>query len=109
MNLASTLPVLLGLAWLLPLVSFALIVFFGPRMGPHGKYAALVATGAILGGFVLSLIALVGWVSQHPIVKTHVAETEHGEKLVQSSEPKKELLKSGKEEYPAEPAKDEHV
>ena len=71
MNLASTLPVLLGLAWLLPLVSFALIVFFGPRMGPHGKYAAYVATGAILSGFLLSLIALVGWVSKHPVVKVH--------------------------------------
>ena len=58
MNLASTLPVLLGLAWLLPLVSFVLIVFFGPRMGPHGKYAAYVATGAISAGFVLSLVAL---------------------------------------------------
>jgi len=69
MNLASTLPVLLGLAWLLPLVSFALIVFFGPRMGPHGKYAADVATGASLAGFVLSLIALVGWISKHPVVK----------------------------------------
>src|ERR1700674_5231804 len=71
MNLPATLPVLLGLAWLLPLGSFALIVLFGPRMGPHGKYAAHVATGAILSGFVLSVIALIGWVSQHQIVKTH--------------------------------------
>ena len=55
MNLASTLPMLLGLAWLLPLVSFALIVFFGPRMGQHGRRAATVATAAIIGGFVLSL------------------------------------------------------
>ncbi|HEV2968915.1 MAG TPA: NADH-quinone oxidoreductase subunit L [Pirellulales bacterium] len=68
MNLAATLPVLLGLAWLLPLVSFALIVFFGPRMGKHGRKAAWVATGAILTGFVLSVVALIGWVSQHPVV-----------------------------------------
>jgi NADH-quinone oxidoreductase subunit L len=66
MNLASTLPVLLGLAWLLPLVSFALIVFFGPRMGHHGKGAAYVATAAIFSGFVLSLIALVAWVCNPP-------------------------------------------
>ncbi len=71
MNLASTLPVLLGLAWLLPLASFALIVLFGPRMGKHGKYAAHVATGAILSGFVLSVIALVGWISEHHVVKSH--------------------------------------
>ena len=40
-------------AWLLPLASFALIVFFGPRMGKHGMLAAYVATGAIVGSFVL--------------------------------------------------------
>ena len=48
MDLAETLPVLLGLAWLLPLASFAVIVLFGPRMGKHGEYAAWLATGAIL-------------------------------------------------------------
>ncbi len=74
MNLDSTLPVLLGLAWLLPLVSFTLIVLFGHRMGPHGKYAAHLATGAILAGFLLSAIALIGWVSKHPVVKAHHAE-----------------------------------
>ena len=36
MTLANTLPILLGLAWLLPLVSFVLIVFFGKHMGRHG-------------------------------------------------------------------------
>ena len=43
MNLATSLPTLLGLAWLLPLASFVLIVFFGPRMGKHGKGAAYLA------------------------------------------------------------------
>ncbi len=74
MDLASTLPTLLGLAWLLPLVSFALILFFGPRMGKHGRLAAHVAIGAILTGFVLSLIALVGWVSNAPASAAHEAE-----------------------------------
>jgi NADH-quinone oxidoreductase subunit L len=68
MDLAKTLPVLLGIAWLLPLASFTLIVFFGPRMGKHGKYAAYVATAAILGAFLLSVVALGGWLSHHPII-----------------------------------------
>ncbi len=67
MNLPAILPVLLGLAWLLPLASFTVIVLFGPRLGKHGKYGSAVATGAILSSFVLSVIALVGWVSQHPV------------------------------------------
>ena len=33
MDLARALPLLLGLAWLLPLGSFALIVLLGPRLG----------------------------------------------------------------------------
>jgi NADH-quinone oxidoreductase subunit L len=66
MDLSQALPVLLGIAWLLPLASFVLIVFAGPRMGPHGKYAGHLATAAIVGAFILSLVALVSWVSQHP-------------------------------------------
>ncbi|MEX2317444.1 MAG: NADH-quinone oxidoreductase subunit L [Pirellulales bacterium] len=58
MDPVSTLPVLFGLAWLLPLASFALIVLFGPRMGKAGIKAAYVATGAILASFVLSVFAL---------------------------------------------------
>lgn len=61
----SSIPILLGAAWLLPLVSFALILFFGPRMGKAGKGASYVAIGAILTGLVLSLIALIQW-SQAP-------------------------------------------
>ncbi|MEX0678622.1 MAG: NADH-quinone oxidoreductase subunit L [Pirellulales bacterium] len=58
MDPVSTLPTLFGLAWLLPLVSFALIVLFGPRMGKAGIKAGYVATGAILASFVLSAFAL---------------------------------------------------
>ena len=50
MNLTTLLPTLLGLAWLLPLASFVLIVFFGKRMGHGGKAAGFVATGAIVSG-----------------------------------------------------------
>lgn len=41
MDLAAQLPTLLGLAWLVPLASFVLILFFGPRMGPHGRNAEI--------------------------------------------------------------------
>jgi NADH:ubiquinone oxidoreductase subunit 5 (subunit L)/multisubunit Na+/H+ antiporter MnhA subunit len=58
MDPVSTLPKLLGLAWLLPLVSFTLIVFFGPRMGKSGSKAGYVATGAVLASCVLSLFSL---------------------------------------------------
>ena len=44
----STIPTLLGLAWLTPLASFVAILFFGPKMGHHGKNAAWVATAAIV-------------------------------------------------------------
>ena len=58
MDAASTLPKLLGLAWLLPLASFTLIVFFGPRMGKAGSRAGYLATGAILASCLLSLFSL---------------------------------------------------
>ena len=58
---------LLGLAWLAPLVSFVAILFFGPRMGPHGRNAAWVATAAIATSLVLSLAALGTWLVAHPV------------------------------------------
>jgi NADH-quinone oxidoreductase subunit L len=58
MDAAVVLPKLLALAWLLPLASFTLIVFFGPRMGHAGARAGQVATGAILIGCLISLYAL---------------------------------------------------
>lgn len=67
----ATLPQLLGLAWLLPLASFALIVFFGPRMGRAGKGAGYLATAAIFTSFLLSVVALVGWLSQPPVGAAH--------------------------------------
>jgi hypothetical protein len=47
MDLSSQLPLLLGLAWLAPLASFVAILFFGPRMGQHGKNSSWVETAAI--------------------------------------------------------------
>jgi NADH-quinone oxidoreductase subunit L len=68
MDPASQLPTLLGLAWLTPLVSFVAILFFGPRMGHHGRNAAWVATAAIVTSLVLSLAAFGTWLSAHPVV-----------------------------------------
>ena len=65
-SIATILPTLLLIAWLLPLASFVAIVLFGPKMGEAGRLAGYVATGAIVAGFVLSLVALVGyWVPNH--------------------------------------------
>jgi NADH-quinone oxidoreductase subunit L len=63
-GVASTLPLLLALAWLLPLASFALILFFGPRMGRAGYRAAHVATAAIVGSCILSFVGLILWLAQ---------------------------------------------
>jgi NADH-quinone oxidoreductase subunit L len=71
MDLATQLPQLLGIAWLLPLASFVAILFFGPRMGHHGRNAAWVATGAIVTSLVLSLIAFVSWLGAHPVTAAH--------------------------------------
>jgi NADH-quinone oxidoreductase subunit L len=73
MDLAAhaQLPLLLGLAWLTPLASFVAILFFGPRMGPHGKNAAWVATAAIVTSLVLSLTAFIVWLGAHPVAPAH--------------------------------------
>ncbi|MFM7138529.1 MAG: proton-conducting transporter membrane subunit, partial [Planctomycetota bacterium] len=80
MDLAAQLPLLLGLAWLTPLASFVLILFFGPRMGPHGRNAAWVATAAIVTSLVLSLTAFAVWLGAHPVAPSHHGG--HGEHAV---------------------------
>ncbi len=67
MNLDELLPKLLCIAWLLPLASFTLIVFFGPRMGKKGVLASYVAAGAIVSSFLLSLIAFVAWIGANGV------------------------------------------
>ena len=75
----DNIPLLLGLAWLAPLASFALIVLLGPKMGKAGQGAGYVATGAILLSLVLSLCALWGWLSHHPVTAPEHHATEHDE------------------------------
>ncbi len=65
--LYDKLPMLLLIAWLAPLASFAVILMIGPRMGKAGHCAGYLATGAIITSFVLSMFALVGWLSHHPL------------------------------------------
>jgi len=84
MDPVSTLPVLLGLAWLLPLASFTLIVFFGPRMGHAGAKAGYVATGAIIGSCLLSVFSLLCvWLPNYRLPETahhdetHASAEEH--------------------------------
>ncbi len=77
---ASNLSTLLMLAWLLPLASFVLILFFGKYMGSHGKFAGYLATGALLCSAALSFTAMFGvWLPNHPLPSTAHHTEEHGE------------------------------
>jgi NADH-quinone oxidoreductase subunit L len=79
MDLTTLLPRLLGLAWLLPLASFVLIVLFGKRMGHGGKAAGFLAVAAIVSSFVLSLTALVCWLSVHSLKISQTADPVSGD------------------------------
>ncbi|MHB9044508.1 MAG: NADH-quinone oxidoreductase subunit L [Pirellulales bacterium] len=81
MEPATTLPLLLGLAWLVPLASFVLILLAGPRLGKAGVLGGYVATGAILVSLGLSLTALGCWISHPapPTVDHTAAERESAE------------------------------
>ncbi|MCC7475330.1 MAG: NADH-quinone oxidoreductase subunit L [Pirellulales bacterium] len=79
------LPKLLLVAWLMPLASFAVISiaysvpqFLGVKVRyATQKYAAYLAIGAIVGGFVLSCIGLFGyWLPAHSL---HAASHAEGE------------------------------
>ncbi len=68
MDPASTLPILLMAAWLVPLASFVLIVLFGKYMGPHGKGAGYLSVLAIITSAIFSLIAMFGvWLPNHEL------------------------------------------
>ena len=76
MDNTSLLPTLLGIATLLPLLSFAVIFttvrWLKPALG------GLLATSAIVGSGLLALTSLAIWLSHHPLEAPHHAEhTEH--------------------------------
>ena len=65
MDASTLLPMLLGAAVLLPLLSFTVIVLAGPNLGEHGKAAGTVATAAILGSAILSFLSLFIWLGSN--------------------------------------------
>lgn len=62
MDASYFLPILLGFAVVLPLISFTVIVLAGPQLG---KAAGTVATGAILGSAALSFLSLFVWLGSN--------------------------------------------
>ncbi len=89
----SLLPLLLGVATLLPLASFFVLLVFGPRFGKALGHGAYIAVGAIVGAGVLSFISLFIWLDHHfpedashgshggghaAAGETHEAEDDHG-------------------------------
>ncbi len=80
MDPATFLPILLGIAVLLPLVSFVSILIFGPKMGHAGRCAGYVATSAIGLAGLLSFVALFAcWIPHHPrnAGATHASASGH--------------------------------
>ncbi|MCA9170768.1 MAG: hypothetical protein KDB23_23985, partial [Planctomycetales bacterium] len=72
---------LLGIAVLVPLASFVIILLVGPHMGKRGKQAGYCATAAILTSCVLSYISLGVWLTSHaPADQHHAAahDDQHG-------------------------------
>ncbi|MBL7040246.1 MAG: NADH-quinone oxidoreductase subunit L [Pirellulaceae bacterium] len=109
----SALPLLLGLATLLPLASFFVLLVFGPRFGKALGHGAYVATGAIVGAGVLAFASLFIWLGNHPIVRgqdsgpeseTHVdaSDAEHSES--EGHEAKEEHEQAGHSAHGVGPA-----
>ncbi len=74
MDPSSALPILLGLAVLLPLASFTCILLFGPRLGKELGHGAYLATGAIVTSGVFSFVALFVWLGAHFPEDAHHAD-----------------------------------
>ena len=72
----SALPLLLGLATLLPLASFFVILIGGRRFGRAFGHGAYIAVGAIGTAAVLSFLSLAIWLTSHFPASSHDAK--HG-------------------------------
>ncbi len=81
----TIIPTLLALAWLLPLASFTVIVLMGRRLGRNGVAAGYIATGAIGTACVLSVIAMVIWLSYYPPVDSHGGHDKHAEQAAHAA------------------------
>ncbi|MEX1042173.1 MAG: proton-conducting transporter membrane subunit [Pirellulaceae bacterium] len=73
------LPILLGWAVLLPLASFFIILLFGNKLGSHGIGGSYVATGAIIGSGLLSLLSAGIWFANHTTPEPHHAHDDHAQ------------------------------
>ncbi|QGJ70552.1 Proton-translocating NADH-quinone oxidoreductase subunit L [Planctomycetales bacterium 10988] len=73
MNLDRMLPLLLGGAWLLPLLAFAIIALGGHYLKKTSSQhrAGFLSTVAILGSFVLAVVAFSMWVSDQGLGEPH--------------------------------------
>ncbi len=65
MNVAELLPYALGIAVLLPLASFFIILVFGPRKDEPGEAFAYISVAAIALAAVCSFFALAVWLGTH--------------------------------------------
>jgi NADH-quinone oxidoreductase subunit L len=75
---ADSLKWLLGTAWLLPLIGFAIEIFGGSWGSRTSKTAAYIAVGCIGTGFLCSVIALLTWGNAtHWSALGHEAVSEH--------------------------------
>src|SRR5438105_7546663 len=68
------LPTIYGVAVLLPLASFFIILIFAQQLG---RFAAWVATSAILIAGALSFLALGTWLTHHFPAPVHHGSSEH--------------------------------
>ena len=79
LTVGTSLKWLLGIAWLLPLIGFAIEIFGGYWGTRHSKTAAWMAVGCIGAGFLCSAAALVTWGDATDWGALAVAEADHGE------------------------------
>jgi NADH-quinone oxidoreductase subunit L len=85
---------LLGWAVVLPLVSFFVILVFGPRMGKAGEHAASLATAAIALASILSFASLAIWLGNH-----RPGSESHGEEHASLVWPEANIVVRGQEPH----------
>ncbi len=87
MDASSSLPILLGIAVLLPLLSFFVLLTTGRWLKPAvGGY---IATGAIVSSGVLAAWSLIIWLSLHPVEEQeHHAQESHASQIAPQEPPR---------------------
>jgi len=73
MSSLSLVPQLLLIAWMLPLASFVFIFLTGSFLDRRGRAAGFIATAAIAGSFLLSVVAAALWFGYYPLDSNHQA------------------------------------